>query len=33
MKYGALHHKNDVERLYLPLGKDGSGLVRMQNIY
>ena len=27
MKFGALHHKNDVKRLYLPLGKDGSGLI------
>ena len=27
MKDGALHPKNDVESLYLPQGKDGSGVI------
>ena len=27
MKHGALHPKSDVERLYLPRGKDGRGLI------
>ena len=27
MKDGALHPENDVESLYLPQGKDGSGVI------